>query len=105
MHWVITGEVGDFLVTAGAEPAPDGTPRWTVRSAWRLIVAPEMAVTLGTSVCKPSTSASPIEGNSAGFIAITDQEQGRAFAAWTVTSEGPVPYPGADELDCERFTP
>ena len=105
MHWLVTDDRGDFVLTAGAPPTGDGTPRWRVRSAWRLTVAAGMVVTFGTTVCKPPAGSPPIDLGAGGFVVVTDRSQERALAAWTVTSDEPVPYPAVDELDCERFTP
>lgn len=103
MHWAVTAEGGDFIVTDWAGFTDDGTPRWTVRSAWRLVLGPGMVVTFGTNVCE----APPGSFDDAGgdFVAVTNEEQDRALGAWTVTSAGPQVYTELEALDCERFTP
>jgi hypothetical protein len=94
---------GDFLVTRLVDRVEDGTPLWQVQSAWRLAVAPDMVVTFGTVVCAaPSDSFDWRRGE---FIAVTNEAQDLAFGAWTMTIDGPTPYPDVDGLDCERFTP
>lgn len=103
MHWVVTADRGDFVVTEWAGLAEDGTPRWAVRSAWRLVLEPDMVVTFGTDVCEvPAGSFDEARGD---FVAVTNEQQDRALGAWTITAAGPQVYTDLESLDCERFTP
>lgn len=103
MHWVVTGQRGDFLVTDWAGHSEDGIPSWTVRSAWQLVLEAEMVVTFGTNVCAAPPGS--YDGRNGAFVAVTDQAQDRALGAWTMTAQGPRAYRGLEGLDCERFTP
>lgn len=93
----------DYLVSTFAERRSASDVRWTVTSAWTLLIDGSSMRVADQNVCEmPLVMLRALDGQ---FIVVTTTDWDTAIAAWVMTETGPRPFEDLGVLDCDEFIP